>query len=322
MRKGEGLVVLLLTKHTNKQQTSAECADGGGCEGLTWKIKTRIEIALDEREANEHPGLVLVPHGLCAVMRSDGSLIEGAFAMGVPHGFARVQSAVRGIDIQGCWDRGRLHGRASAMTSDGWIVCATWNQGHMRGDYIAQSQYGEQFRCASAARSSFDGAARRSFGGGDHVIERWRQGQLIDIERYRIAPVLVRQHAGDMAGHTPVRTESVRTRLERGVVIEDCRWTCQWLSDGYGNGGYAYYPEDVTGDAFALLYEYVTWTAASERAMTVRRRDMLARAMWGAYMCAMSTRMLCCDVVVSNQPDLSTDDTESEDEDRDGGVSC
>lgn len=232
-----------------------------------WKVRTRIEIPL----VSEQMGLVLVLHGFGAVVYPDGALLEGAFVMGLPHGMARSSSTDRG-DAFGRWQHGRLDGRAIATTVDGWIVCATWENGHVDRDYFAQGLYGEQFRCRSARDCRFDGLARRGFNGGDYALERWSDGRLVDIVRYRIAPVL--DEWGDADRYQC-------DALARGATIEGCAWTCVWLAAGHNEGGYISYPADVAGSAFALYYAYVA-SPESARALVPARRDALLRAMCSA----------------------------------------
>lgn len=206
----------------------------------------------------------LVPHGRAARIGADGSLAEGAFCMGLLHGHARTVDA-RG-EIFGRWRRGRLHGRAVATTPDGWFVCATWRRGRLVGDYFAQSSCGEQFRCASCVDGRFDGPCRRGYAGGDWAIERWAEGVLVGIERFRIAPV-----AGS-------------DQLAEGALLADCAWTCDRVRGGGGDARYddhVYHPADPASPEFALFYAYMA-SEASARTFDAGQREAFVWAMWMA----------------------------------------
>ncbi|AVK75259.1 hypothetical protein pqer_cds_837 [Pandoravirus quercus] len=207
--------------------------------------------------------LVLVPHGHAAAVGVDGSLIEGAFCMGLLHGHARTVDA-RG-EIFGRWRHGRLHGRAVATTPEGWFVCATWRDGRLVGDYFAQSSYGEQFRCASCVDGRFDGRCRRGYACGDWAIEQWADGAFVGIEQFRIAPV------ADLDG------------LVDGALLSDCIWTCDRVRGGGGSryDGHIYYPSDPSSPEFALFCAYMT-SEASSRAFTAGQREAFVWAMWMA----------------------------------------
>ncbi|WBR14795.1 hypothetical protein pkur_cds_621 [Pandoravirus kuranda] len=208
--------------------------------------------------------LALVPHGYAAAIGIDGSLIEGSFCMGLLDGHGRTVDA-RG-EIFGQWRRGRLHGRAVAVTQDGWFVCATWNNGRLVGDYFAHAAHGEQFRCKACPDGRFDGRCRRGYPGGDWAIEQWSDGALVGIESFRIAPV------ADSDG------------LAEGAVLDDCEWTCDRVRGGDAGvryDGHIYYPSDPTTRAFALFYDYMA-SEASTRAFTDQQRDAFVWAMWMA----------------------------------------
>ncbi|AJF97235.1 hypothetical protein TW95_gp0501 [Pandoravirus inopinatum] len=207
--------------------------------------------------------MVLVPHGHAAAVGVDGSLIEGAFCMGLLHGHGRTVDA-RG-EIFGRWRHGRLHGRAVATTPEGWFVCATWRDGRLIGDYFAQSSYGEQFRCASCVDGRFDGRCRRGYACGDWAIEQWADGAFVGIEQFRIAPV------ADMDG------------LVDGALLADCAWTCDRVRGGGGSryDGHIYYPADPASPEFALFCAYMT-SEASSRAFTAGQREAFVWAMWMA----------------------------------------
>ncbi|AVK77349.1 hypothetical protein pmac_cds_661 [Pandoravirus macleodensis] len=208
--------------------------------------------------------LALVPHGHAAAIGVDGSLIEGSFCMGLLHGHGRTVDA-RG-EIFGQWRHGRLHGRAVAVTQDGWFVCATWRDGRLMGDYFAHAAHGEQFRCKTCPDGRFDGRCRRGYPGGDWAIERWSNGTLVGIDGFRIAPVA---DSDDLA---------------EGAVLDDCEWTCDRVRGGDAGvryDGHIYYPSDPATQAFALFYDYMA-SEASARAFTEQQRDAFVWAMWMA----------------------------------------
>nr|UMO78481.1 Morn repeat incomplete domain containing protein [Pandoravirus belohorizontensis] len=220
--------------------------------------------ALSLEEGGPSVQWALVPHGRAARVGVDGSLAEGAFCMGLLHGHARTVDA-RG-EIFGRWRRGRLHGRAVATTPDGWFVCATWRHGRLVGDYFAQSSCGEQFRCASCVDGRFDGPCRRGYAGGDWAIERWAEGALVGIERFRIAPV------------------ADSDQLAEGALLTDCAWTCDRVRGGGGDARYddhVYHPADPASPEFALFYAYMA-SEASARTFDAGQREAFVWAMWMA----------------------------------------
>ncbi|ATE82253.1 hypothetical protein psal_cds_906 [Pandoravirus salinus] len=216
---------------------------------------------VDKRRACNN--VVLVPHGHAAAVGIDGSLVEGAFCMGLLHGHARTVDT-RG-EIFGRWRHGRLHGRAVATTPEGWFVCATWRDGRLVGDYFAQSSEGQQFRCATCPDGRFDGRCRRGYACGDWAIEQWTDGAFVGIERFRIAPVA---DVDDLA---------------EGALLADCLWTCDRVRGGSGAryDGYIYHPTDPASPEFALFYAYMA-SEASERAFTPGQREAFMWAMWMA----------------------------------------
>lgn len=218
----------------------------------------------DNRGSDICTALALAPHGYAAAIGIDGSLIEGSFCMGLLNGHGRTVDA-RG-EIFGQWRHGRLHGRAVAVTQDGWFVCATWNDGRLTGDYFAHAAHGEQFRCKTCPDGRFDGRCRRGYPGGDWAIEQWSGGVLMGIESFRIAPV------------------ADSDNLTEGAVLDDCAWTCDRVRGGDAGvryDGHIYYPSDPTTRAFALFYDYMA-SEASARAFTDQQRDAFVWAMWMA----------------------------------------
>nr|UDO47344.1 hypothetical protein [Pandoravirus massiliensis] len=227
-------------------------------------IDAQTNGAKKRRNTDAETMLALVPHGYAAAIGIDGSLIEGAFCMGLLNGHGRTVDA-RG-EIFGQWRHGRLHGRAVAVTQDGWFVCATWRDGRLMGDYFAHAVHGEQFRCKTCPDGRFDGPCRRGYPGGDWAIERWSDGVLVGIDGFRIAPVADSEDLVD------------------GAVLDDCTWSCDRVRGGDAGvryDGHIYYPSDPTTRAFALFYAYMA-SEASTRAFTDPQRDAFVWAMWMA----------------------------------------
>lgn len=249
------------------QDSRFECG-GTHHDGASNAIDDRI-TTIDQGDIGQKcqvtkAALALVPHGHAAAVGIDGSLIEGSFCMGLLHGHGRTVDA-RG-EIFGQWRHGRLHGRAVAITQDGWFVCATWRDGRLMGDYFAHAAHGEQFRCKTCPDGRFDGRCRRGYPGGDWAIERWSDGTLVGIDGFRIAPV-----AGS-------------DNLAEGAVLDDCEWTCDRVRGGDAGvryDGHIYYPSDPASQAFALFYNYMA-SEASARAFTDQQRDAFVWAMWMA----------------------------------------
>jgi hypothetical protein len=249
----------------------------------------------EDREDFDDRGLcvVMALHGLGALVGADGTLMEGTFRAGLVHGRARVVGPDG--EIFGRWRHGRIHGRALASTPSGWMVCATWKRGALRGRYFAHASHGEQFRCARCPGGAFEGVCRRGYATGDHVMERWEAGRLVDVESFRIAPVL----------------DSSDPRLTGGALIEGCRWCCRWTADPEaGYEGYVYHPAEVGGPEFDLYCAYVLSPAAA-RALTEPYRACLARVLWNAQ------RALCPTVSsFHHYDDDDDDDDDGSDDDK------